>query len=207
MLDLVAYDIGQPRNQRDLERGIKACAKDQRNVHYAPWFMDTPLTPSKALRTIKRNLGRDRKGKDGLLVLSLGSGVSGSCHNARMQPTAISWLKRHGVKFRPTKSARVLAVAYTLHGATRQDYTDLQNAIKREFPDYCKPVKALYFVATRLTPEQVRNKLRARLPDRKHDELLVLSIPHGTLGKCGLHTYRHNQRVRKWFKDKGVPIR
>ena len=79
MLDLVAYDLRQPRSQRHLERGIRACSIDQRNVHYAPWFMETLVEPSRAIKTIRESLGSGRE--DDLLVLELGHNVSAACHN------------------------------------------------------------------------------------------------------------------------------
>ena len=196
MLDLVAYDLRQPRSQRHLKRGIRACSIDHRNVHYAPWFMETLVEPGRAMDTIRRSLGSDRE--DDLLVLELGPGISAACHNPHSQRDSMLWLKSKGVDFRGLRATGVLAIAYTLHGANSTGYARITQAIETRFPDHFKPVSALWFAATDLTPRRVRDQLRPFLPNPMEDELLVMSIPPETVGKSGL--WAADPRARAWFR-------
>jgi hypothetical protein len=202
MLDLVAYDLRQPRSQRHLERGIRACSIDQRNVHYAPWFMETLVEPSRAIKTIRESLGSGRE--DDLLVLELGHNVSAACHNPHSQQASMRWLKSKGVDFRGLHGTGVLAIAYTLHGANSTGYARMTTAIETRFPDHFKPVSALWFAATDLSPRRVRDELRAFLPDPENDELLVMSIPPDTVGQSGL--WAADPKARKWFRSHRLQV-
>lgn len=203
VLSLVAYDIHQPQNWSDLEGGIQSCSTDQRNVDYAPWFIDTSLEPTKVARKIARALGPHRQ--DDLLILQLGSGVSAAFSNPCKQMEPKLWLERHGVDFRGRERTDVQAVAYTLHGANRSDYTSISDALASQFPDHFKPVNALWFIAgTGATPSQLCHELKSLLPSRHDDELLVMSIPNGTVGKSKLGA--SNKDALAWFNEHGIGV-
>lgn len=198
MLKAICYDISRPRSHADLKRGVFACRGENHNFAYAPWMVDTRKSPTAMLSELTDKLGRK---SDKLMVLNLGSAAG--CAMANPKTSDRSWLGRHGAKFNGGNSSGVVGVAYTLHGAYRDDYGRLQRLIKRSFPDYFKPVHALYFVATEKSPRAVRDIVKKFLPNRERrrgrpDELLVLEIPTRTSGKT------QRSGGGKWFRDHGI---
>lgn len=197
MLDLIGYDLTEPRNHQHLRSGIRACGSESHNLAYAPWFVETTMTPPDVLRTLVLNLGR--RPKDRLLVMNLPEGTAGSAWNRRRE--TVRWLLHHGLDLRGRNRSGVLGIAYTLHGATSSDYYRLARHIATRFPDYTKPLNALWFVATEESPRTVCRHLAAHLPDPRHDELLVLEVPSGRIGESQLPA-----EELTWFDEHGVTL-
>lgn len=198
MLEMIGYDLHQPRNQRHLRRGIRACGHDSHNLPYAPWLVDTEMKTTEVLGALDHHLKRH---DDRLLVLNL-AGVA-DIVGPELRPSAAllnrgaateAWLEsRLDLSGRHNRSG-VLGISYTLHGASGRDYTRLAGAIRTLFPDHCKPVNALWFVATEHSPHTVREALAERLPNPEIDELLVVEIPRRQDGTAHLRT-----RDRLWL--------
>lgn len=171
MLQLVGYDLSEPRYPDALERGVKACGTGI-NLFNGPWILSTDKSPREVCQTIAGELAAAGSRNDKLLVLPIGSGVNG----VGRTPPARRDVDSKG-------DAEHVAIAYTLHSKAPKTrvpasrWAQVQKAVDG-LGEGCGPVHALRLVKTDLSPTAVHNLLDQQAELYHYDELLVVEVPN-----------------------------
>lgn len=168
MLQLIGYDLSDPRSYDALESGVRACGSGI-NFLNGPWVLGTRQPAADVCATVMGRLRAAGSTHDKLLVLPLGSGVNGVGRTPPSRPG------------RPEGESDLVAIAYTLHGASPGErvpsahYDEVQRAIERLGP-WTRPLHALRFARTDLSPTGVHNHLDEEAGLYHNDELLVVEL-------------------------------
>ena len=199
-LQLVGYDLREPRRYGVLDDVLGNALKKRPgmfdggiNLPNGPRFVDAKATPKRVLDELVNPL--DPEEFDRLIVLKLGKPWAG----LHLPPKVTKWLEErmaneglarekdgwlgiaHTIRIPPGTSSRGrLALQMERRAADRRRRQLMLkiHALPRHNDALVRPVHALTFIKTDLTPEVVKARLRKVLS--KHDELLVVRVDVST---------------------------
>ena len=222
---LIGYDLRIPRHEDALAAGIQACATKHSKIAWGPWFLQSEQSPTQIRDTLRDRITEADTHEvfnDKLLVVPLGESpavvVRGSADGitsfkktmklfkpepappaTSAEPEARNQFKASAGETDKPEVGRILAITYTLRGATRQLNRELRRAIWRSFPDCTKPVRALWFVRCNKPPTQVANELSRIFKSEDRFGLLVVELK-----RIGLATPGRLRRDSFWLWEHGI---
>ena len=211
MLMLVGYDLEKdpdnPLNYAEtLGAALQECGGhpgDAINVAYGPRFVKTDKEPQEVVNAILQRLGAQRNDK--LLVLEISP--EGNWATRAVEPTTVAWLANED-RLRAPCTGPLLALAYTLHHAPREEYEVLLKKLAAlpilHGEGHLHPLHALSFLETDRAPWAIRDEVAKLLKDHAgvshQDELLVVPVTDNG-AQHGLGT-----EEIQWFRQRGIHL-
>lgn len=203
MLQLIGYDLKEPRHYRALKKAI-AAAGGGINIMNGPWLTGEDKTPQWILTKVRKGL----KKKDKALVVLLGMGEIGTGRKDALFG-APKKAKKGATGSKKAEAQHIVAIAYTLRNRkgrfkiSQKEQDRHKQAVKslvKSFEETCHPVDALWFVRSEQPAHRVRLALENRAPFTTKDELMVVDVLRTKEGV----SYNLDEEHVKWLRKYDV---